>query len=138
MAKQATLKGILQTAAYFRQHPTGTVTPAYGIYWTRAEFRRWFIDCLNRRISQSDKPQTSKVGGEYFRLCKWFGIEPEQVYCESDAQFLYNEAIQAIRFDRDIVTDHIQRRIIRRGQNIFKTGYFKTKYPDINSTSAEY
>lgn len=51
-----TLPRLLSAARYFQTHPDGLIKT--GMWtdpaWTRADWRRWFTDCLHAKINRTD------------------------------------------------------------------------------------
>jgi len=135
MATRFTAQNLLNAAAFFRQHPTGILRIDWATRWTKAEFQYWFQGCLNRKITyRSGFENCNRLRSEYRSLCKRFKVKGERAYSNEGAYNLYNDVLRDLRHDRDIVADYYQRRIVRRGSGILKTGYFKAKYPHINNS----
>jgi len=69
MTHRASLRTILATARAIRVNPEIRVKTGLWDqpYWTAAEFRRWFLSCLQRKINAADPrfPLGRKAGEEY-------------------------------------------------------------------------
>lgn len=71
MTHHASLRSILDVARAIRENPEVRIKTGiwYEPYWTAAEFRRWFLSCLQRKINTKDPryPTGRKAEEEYQR-----------------------------------------------------------------------
>ena len=74
--------------------------------WTRAQFKAWFLKCLNDKINRND-PRTT------WRKLQW-------------------EYQAALRHDAVIIADY-GKRIIHPGRNVLSTKELQVRFPHVNT-----
>jgi hypothetical protein len=111
MARVKSVRALLDAAATMKANPetiydigeAGCIWPPER--WTWADFRRWFIKCLQLKINRHDGRTWRKFDREYQRN---------------------------LRCDADVINDYA-RRVMRRGLNVLRTPEMRRRYPHINN-----
>ena len=61
------IRNLLAIRTFFREHPDGSVPMDWCTSYTKDEWNRFFLGCLNRKINRNEKPRGRKDSPDWER-----------------------------------------------------------------------